>query len=88
MLIYVGSATIGVHAPERDMLNAFCNAAAHFGVILSLGKLRSKKPPDKREDLMKVVKMLRKLQRKHKSFILFGWNFQPFAKSQQVPKKS
>ena len=87
-LIYVGSATIGVHAPERAMLNAFCNAAAHFGVILSLGKLRAKKPPDKREDLMEVVKMLRKLQRKHKSFILFGWNFQPFAKSQQVPKKS
>ena len=74
-------------------LNALCSMpfvmrVAHFGVILSLGKLRAKKPPDKREDLMEVVKMLRKLQRKHKSFILFGWNFQPFAKSQQVLKKS
>ncbi len=86
-LIQVGSATIGVHAPERAMLNSFCNAAAHFGVLLPFGKLRGKKPPDSnREDLMEVVKMLRKLQRKHKSFMLFGWDFQPFAKSTKAKK--
>lgn len=75
-LIQVGSTTIGVHAPERAMLNSFCNAASQFGVILPFAKLRNKKPPDKREDLMEVVKMLRKLQHKHKRFQLFGWNFQ------------
>jgi len=75
-LIQVGSATIGVHAPERAMLNSFCNAAAQFGVILPFGQLRNNKSPDNREDLMEVVKILRKLQHKHKRFHLFGWNFQ------------
>lgn len=75
-LIQVGSTTIGVHAPERAMLNSFCNAAAQFGVILPFAKLHTKKPPDKREDLLEVVKMLRKLQHKHKRFQVFGWNFQ------------
>lgn len=78
-LIQVGEATIGVHAPERAMLNSFCNAAAQFGVLLPFARLRAKKPPDHREDLMEVVKILRQMQRKHKSFMVFGWNLQPFA---------
>jgi hypothetical protein len=87
-LIQVGSSTIGVHAPERAMLNSFCNAAAQFGVLLPFGMLKGKKPPDaNREDLMEVVKMLRKLQRKHTSFMLFGWSFQPFAKPQRMLEK-
>ena len=77
-LIQVGEATIGVHAPERAMLNSFCNAAAQFGVLLPFARLRTKKPPDNREDLMEVVKILRQMQRKHKSFMVFGWNLQPF----------
>ena len=63
-LIRVGISTIGIHSPEKAMLNAFCNAAAQFGIILPFWKNRAKKPPDDRSDLEHVVKILRRLQRK------------------------
>ena len=62
-LIRVGASTIGIHAPERAMLNAFCNAATQFGIILK----HTKKPPDtNNHDLESVVTILRKMQRKQK----------------------
>ena len=61
-LIQVGNSTIGIHAPERAMLNAFCNAATQFGIVLH----HTKKPPDSKHDLESVVTILRKLQRKQK----------------------
>lgn len=61
-LIRVGASTIGIHAPERAMLNAFCNAATQFGIILNY----TKKPPDTNHDLESVVSILRKMQRKQK----------------------
>ncbi|WP_156341365.1 hypothetical protein [Pseudanabaena sp. 'Roaring Creek'] len=65
-LIQVGETAIGVHAPERAMLNAFCNAALHFGIVLPFKHLRAKKPPDDNHDLEAVVNILRKMQRKQK----------------------
>jgi hypothetical protein len=65
-LIQLGSSTISVHAPERAMLNAFCNASVHFGVILPFKHLRTKKPPDDKHDLEAVVSILRKIQHKQK----------------------
>jgi len=65
-LIQVGSSTIGVHAPERAMLNAFCNAAVHFGIILPFYQIRAQKPPDDHHDLESVVSILRKMQNKQK----------------------
>jgi len=65
-LIQVGTSSIGVHAPERAMLNAFCNAAVHFGIILPFKQIRAKKPPDDTQDLEAVVSILRKIQRKQK----------------------
>jgi hypothetical protein len=61
-LIRVGASTIGIHAPERAMLNAFCNAATQFGIVLNY----TKKPPDTNHDLESVVTILRKMQRKQK----------------------
>ncbi|MDX2254710.1 MAG: hypothetical protein NW214_04265 [Pseudanabaenaceae cyanobacterium bins.39] len=61
-LIQVGKSTIGIHAPERAMLNAFCNAATQFGIVLSYAK----KPPDTNHDLESVVTILRRIQRKQK----------------------
>jgi len=61
-LIQVGTSIIGIHAPERAMLNAFCNAARQFGVNLN----HTKKPPDSNHDLESVVSILRKMQRKQK----------------------
>jgi len=65
-LIQVGASTIGVHAPERAMLNAFCNAAVHFGIFLPFKQIRAKKPPDDKHDLETVVNILRKIERKQK----------------------
>ena len=65
-LIRVGSSVIGVHAPERAMLNAFCNAAVHFGIFLPFKQIRDKKPPDDNHDLKAVVTILRKIQHKQK----------------------
>lgn len=61
-LIQVGASTIGIYAPERAMLNAFCNAATQFGIILNY----TKKPPDSNQDLESVVSILRKMHRKQK----------------------
>lgn len=56
----------GVHAPERAMLNAFCNAAISFGIILPSYPIRAHKPPDANQDLESVVSILRKMQNKQK----------------------
>jgi hypothetical protein len=61
-VIRVGTSTIGIHAPERAMLNAFCNAATQFGIVINY----TKKPPDTNHDLESVVTILRKMQRKQK----------------------
>ncbi|PZV10841.1 MAG: hypothetical protein DCF20_20685 [Pseudanabaena sp.] len=65
-LIQIGASTIGIHSPERAMLNAFCNAATQFGISIPFWQTRAKKPPDNRADLEHVVDILRKLQRKQK----------------------
>jgi hypothetical protein len=61
-LIQVGVSTIGIHVPEHAMLNAFCNAATQFGIILSY----TQKPSDNNHDLKSVVTILRKMRRKQK----------------------
>jgi hypothetical protein len=64
-LIQVEKSTIGLHSPEKAMLNAFCNAASQFGITLPFWQNRAKKPPDDRADLEHIVQILRRLQRKH-----------------------
>ncbi|MBD2151675.1 hypothetical protein H6F44_16330 [Pseudanabaena sp. FACHB-1277] len=64
-LIHVGTSTIGIHSPEKAMLNAFCNATSQFGIVLPFWQNRAKKPPDDRADLEHIVQILRRLQRKH-----------------------